>query len=188
MMHQHLQLAAWAELALCWCLWFLASARRSGPRSHAAKALSAPAGILGLLLNLLGLAVLAVHMRPADYISPSITIVPAMLLAPLSVTLAWSARRHLGPYWRVGSVLMEDHKLIKTGPYANLRHPIYSSLIGMAISTAFAYTWWPFGVVGVILTLLGIEFRVKAEERLMERFFQDEFIEYAARTRAFLPF
>lgn len=185
MTHPALQFGAWLELALCWLLWFGASARK---HTTGVISASAPAGILGLLVNIAGLACLAIYWRPAGYHSPVTTILPAMLVAPLCVVLAWRAHRHLGQYWHAGAVLREDHKLIKTGPYARMRHPIYASLLGMAISTAFAYSWWPFGILGVILTLLGIQLRIKAEEHIMERFFQDEFIEYEARSRAFFPY
>lgn len=188
MTHQSLQTAAWAELALCWFLWLLASARARGNKQHSVRVLGASAGWLGILVTLAGLACLAVPYRPPGFLSPVESIIPAMIIAPLSIRLVWSARKHLGPYWRVGAVLMDDHKLIQTGPYERMRHPIYASLLGMVISTAFAYSWWPFGFVGLIITLLGIELRVKAEEHIMERFFQDEFIEYKARTRAFFPF
>lgn len=188
MTHQSLQLAAWGELALCWVLWFAASLRSRGKGASKVKTVSAPAGVLGLFINILGMACLAAHLQPANYMSPVVTIIPAMIIAPASVRLVWSARKHLGRQWRAGAVLMDDHKMVKTGPYAAMRHPIYASLLGMAVSTAFAYSWWPLGVLGVILTMIGIELRVKAEEHIMERVFQDEFIEWAARTRAFFPF
>lgn len=186
--HRAVQLAAWAELAVCWLAWLLASVRTRGKGPRAVKASSAPGAWLGVLLNLLGMASIAVNIRPAGYLSPWLTLVPAMVIAPPSVLLAWAARRHLGSNWRFGAVLNEDHKLVKTGPYISMRHPIYASLLGMVLATGGAYTWWPFGVVGAVLTLLGIEIRVKSEEHLMEKFFQDEFIEYQARTRAFFPF
>ncbi|MDR3740508.1 MAG: isoprenylcysteine carboxylmethyltransferase family protein [Terracidiphilus sp.] len=188
MTHQSLQLAAWAELALCWFLWLLASVltRGKGPRPE--KAISASAGGVGIFINIIGLACLAIPFRPSGYLSPLFTIIPAMIIAPMSMRLVWAARKHIGRNWRAGAVLNDDHILVKTGPYERMRHPIYASLLGMVVATAFAYSWWPLGVAGIIITLFGIEMRLKAEERIMERFFQDEFIEYKARTRAFFPF
>jgi protein-S-isoprenylcysteine O-methyltransferase Ste14 len=188
MTHQSLQLAAWAELALCWLLWLLASARTSGKGPRPEKVTSASAGTFGIFINIIGLACLAIPYRPSDYLSPIITIIPAMVIAPMSMRLVWSARKHLGRNWRAGVVICEDQVLVQTGPYERMRHPIYASLLGMVVSTAFAYSWWPFGIAGMILTLFGIEMRLKAEESLMERFFQDEFIEYKSRTRALFPF
>lgn len=188
MTHQSLQLAAWGELAVCWAVWLLShflNLRRgpASPRVH-----SAPAGWLGILFCVAGLACLAIPFRPAGFLSPMVTIVPAMLIAPPSVLLAWAARRHLGSNWRAGASIDESHELVKTGPYARMRHPIYASMLGMVIATAFAWSWWPFGTAATILVLIGIELRIKAEEHIMEKFFQDEFVEYEAVTRAFFPF
>lgn len=188
MTHQSLQLVAWGELAVCWLAWFLSHVLHLRRRPASPHIFSAAAGWLGILLCLAGLACLAVPFRPAGYLNPIATIIPAMVIAPLSVGLVWSARKHLGRHWRPGAVVDENHELVKTGPYARMRHPIYASLLGMVVATAFAWSWWPLGTTAAILTLFGIELRAKAEEHILSKLFQDEFIEYEARTRAFFPF
>ena len=188
-MNQHsLQLVAWAELALCWFAWLLASVRSRGKGPKPIIALSAPGAWLGISLNIIGLSCLAVPYHPQGFQSSILILVPAMVIAPLSVRLVWKAQRHLGPHWHAGAVVNEDHVLIQTGPYKSIRHPIYASLLGMVFATGGVYTWWPFFVAGAILNLFGIEIRARAEERLLERFFQDEFIEYHSRSRAFFRF
>lgn len=187
-MHHLLQLAAWAELALCWLIWVAAFVRprKKGPRT--VKVLAAPASGLGILLNFLGFACLLAYIRPAGYESPMATIIPAMLIAPLSAGLAWRASLALGKNWSYAAALNDDHELVTTGPYRKVRHPIYASMLGMMLATGGAYTWWPMYLIAAVLILLGIEIRVRAEERIMEQYFQDEYIEYRARTRAYLPF
>lgn len=187
-MHHLLQLAAWAELALCWLLWVAGFLRRRerGPRT--VKVVSAPISWLGILLTLLGYAILAAYIRPAHYENPIPLLVIGMLIAPPSTLLAWRASRELAKHWRFAAVLNDDHRLIQTGPYLKMRHPIYASTVGMMLATGAIYTWWPLFILGSIFILLGIEIRVRAEEKLMEQFFQDEFFEYRARTRSYLPF
>jgi len=46
----------------------------------------------------------------------------------------------------------------------------------------------PLLVAGFLIFLIGIEIRVHAEDRLLEEYFQEEFLEYKGRTRAFIPF
>ncbi len=48
----------------------------------------------------------------------------------------------------------------------------------MLLASGAAYSWWPMLVAGLILFLIGTEIRVHAEDRLLEVYFQDEFIEY----------
>jgi len=43
-------------------------------------------------------------------------------------------------------------------------------------------------VAGVSFFMIGTEVRVEAEDRLLETYFQDEFIEYRSRVRAYIPF
>jgi protein-S-isoprenylcysteine O-methyltransferase len=59
-------------------------------------------------------------------------------LAVASVWLVWAAVRHLGKQWGVAARLVEDHKLITTGPYNYVRNPIYTGMFGMLIATGLA--------------------------------------------------
>jgi len=43
-------------------------------------------------------------------------------------------------------------------------------------------------VSGLSFFLIGVEIRVEAEDQLLETYFQDEFIEYRARVRGYIPF
>src|SRR5271167_986395 len=60
------------------------------------------------------------------------------------------ARRHLGKNWRQAVTLKEGHELIRSGPYALVRHPIYSGLLLGFVGTALARGEWR-GVLAVAL-------------------------------------
>jgi protein-S-isoprenylcysteine O-methyltransferase Ste14 len=123
-------------------------------------------------------------VRPTGFQKSMPELIASMVLGPLSVILAWSATRHLGKFWRYEAALNANHELVKTGPYAWIRHPIYLSMLGMLLASGAAYSWWPTLIVGVLLFLIGAEIRTKAEDKLLEMYFQDEFIEYRARVRS----
>jgi protein-S-isoprenylcysteine O-methyltransferase Ste14 len=110
-----------------------------------------------------------------------------MVLGPASVTLAWSAVRHLGKQWRIQAALSEDHELVQTGPYRWVRHPIYASMLGMLLATGFAWSWWPLLLVALAIFLVGTEIRVHAEERLLADRFGESFADYRSRVRAYVP-
>ena len=73
----------------------------------------------------------------------------------MGIGLAIWARYHLAEYWSARVTIKEDHQLIRTGPYARLRHPIYSGLILAAIGSAVVIDQWRC-VLGVCLVLTGI--------------------------------
>ncbi len=182
-----LQLIAYGEVALCWLLWMLAFIRPSKLSSDQTEILRAPASRLGIFFNFLGAACIFAYVRPAGFTKTLPELAASMLLAPFSVAMVWGATRHLGKQWRFQAAINEGHTLIKTGPYTRLRHPIYASMLTLFLSVGLAYTWWPMLIAGMVLTLIGIEIRVQAEDRLLEQYFQDEFLEWRGRTKAYIP-
>ncbi len=183
-----LQIAALAELAVCWIAWTLAFLK---PRKQAAgqkEVASAPSSRWGIGLVMVGFALAWAYVRPASYEKSTAALIASMVLGPSSVALAWAATRHLGKQWRYQAALREDHELIQSGPYRLLRHPIYASMLGMLLAVIGAWTWWPMGIGSVIAFLAGTEIRIRAEERLLALHFGASFTAYRARTSAYIPF
>lgn len=183
-----LEIATWVVLGICWIAWVLAFVR---PRQRAAgqkKAVRATSSRIGIGLVMLGYALVWTFVFPKGFHKSAASLVASMVVGPLSVLLVWTAARHLDKQWRFEAAISEDHKLITTGPYRWLRNPIYASMFGMLLATGFAKTWWPLLVAGVIFFVIGTEIRVRAEERLLEDRFGEEFARYKAQTPAYLPF
>ncbi len=103
------------------------------------------------------------------------------------IALAVAARRYLGRNWSGTVTLKEDHELIRSGPYAYMRHPIYSGLLLALIGTAIAIGEWR-GLVGVVLIALGLLRKLTVEERFMRDQFGDAYARYRAHVRALIPF
>jgi len=59
-------------------------------------------------------------------------------LVGAGVAVAWWARLHLGRMWSARITLKADHKVVDSGPYALVRHPIYSGLLLSLMATAAA--------------------------------------------------
>lgn len=161
------------------------------PRKLAAgqkKVAAAPSSRLGLTLEIIGFAFIWAHVRAVGFHKSEASLIASIILAPPAVALAWAATRHLGKQWRYEAALNEDHELIQTGPYRWLRHPIYTSMLGMLLATGAAWTWWPMFVAGLIFFLIGNEIRVRAEDGLLAKRFGDSFMAYRSRVPAYLPF
>lgn len=97
------------------------------------------------------------------------------------------ARVYLGRNWSgMFATIKADHELITGGPYALVRHPIYSGLILAFIGTSLAMGQWR-GVLATALALIAIAHRISVEEGLMREQFGAAYDAYAKRVSAFVP-
>lgn len=115
------------------------------------------------------------------------------VLGVLSIVLVWAgialalwARWHLGQYWSGRITIKEGHKLIQTGPYARLRHPIYSGLDLAAIGSALEINRWRC-LAAVCVIILGFAIKAKREEAMLGAQFGPEFEEHRRRAGFLLP-
>ena len=179
----------WAviELLAMWLLWFYPFARKrfTGPKRQ--SNVMAHSGDWGLALETVGIFCAGFRFPHAP--EPDMArIVASMLLAPVGTIFGWLAVRHLGKQLRILAGLYPDHELIRTGPYAIVRHPVYATLFLLMLATGLLFAWWPLLLLGVVLYIAGTEIRIHAEEGLLRARFGKEFEEYRRRVPAYLPF
>ena len=96
--------------------------------------------------------------------------------------------RHLDEQWRIKAVVTEDHRLVTSGPYGLIRHPIFTAVLLLLISTASLLSEWRGIVCALTIYIYGTEIRMQAEDGLLLRRFGAHFREYSARVPAYLPF
>jgi len=93
----------------------------------------------------------------------------AMVLAFLTLAgllFTWWARIHLGRLWSGSITRKEGHRVVDTGPYALVRHPIYSGLIFALFATAIAQARIS-GLAGAGLITFGFWVKARIEERFL---------------------
>lgn len=108
----------------------------------------------------------------------------AATLVGLAIAL-W-ARVHLGQYWSDKVVLKVDHQLIRTGPYAYLRHPIYSGVLLGVLGTAVVLGQWR-GLLAFVVLLVNYSIKAKKEELILAGRFSDQFREHESQAGFLLP-
>jgi protein-S-isoprenylcysteine O-methyltransferase Ste14 len=113
-------------------------------------------------------------------------VVAGVALIWIGISIALWARWHLGQYWSARVTLKEDHKLIRTGPYAYFRHPIYSGIELAAIGTALDIDHWRC-VAGVCVIVLGYWIKAKREESMLLAQFGEAFKEHCRNTGFLIP-
>jgi len=150
--------------------------------------------IVGLASALFGLAIL-----PAFYV---VTGMPAAADHPASAwTLAlgtiifcsalWVFRRshkELGRNWSITLEIRERHELICAGPYALVRHPMYTSFLLMGLAQAFLLANWIAGISGLIGFAVLFLLRVDKEERMMLENFGPQYRAYMEKTKRIVPY
>lgn len=176
-------------------LWFLLIfALRRRPEGGPERQRDARANV-GIVLVMLGLAVvwsssrrpftpLVAGMGPAAWTVAAVAVVG---LVPASLWLMASAVRTLGKQWSVRARVLEDHALVTAGPYAIVRHPIYTGILALTLAVGIAYSRWEALAVGMALASIGTAIRVRREEALLRREFGEAYTDYVRRVPAIVP-
>jgi protein-S-isoprenylcysteine O-methyltransferase Ste14 len=175
----------WVAWTVSWLLAGLWSAR-TAVRTPLATA--APYRIL----QAVGVVMLFAPRPPENWL-PSWPVGDALLWAMTGLVVAglafcWWARLHLGRLWSGTVTRKEGHHVVDTGPYALVRHPIYTGLIIASFATAVARGGLtPLAGAGVVTAAWCIKARI--EERLLsDELGEEAYAAYAARTPMLVPF
>jgi len=115
------------------------------------------------------------------------TFVTGALVTLAGVFFAVWAREHLGKNWSRSVTVKQDHELITSGPYALVRHPIYTGILtgflGSTIAEGQVRSLIAFVLVSAVLW-----FKLRLEERWMRDTFGDSYAVYAQRVAALVPY
>jgi protein-S-isoprenylcysteine O-methyltransferase Ste14 len=102
------------------------------------------------------------------------------------IVMLW-ARTVLGGNWSGRVTFKEDHELIERGPYAYVRHPIYSGSLLMVLGAAIF--WSSMNALGAFaICFIGFWSKSRIEEKLLTAHFPVAYPEYKSRTKALIPF
>ncbi len=111
-----------------------------------------------------------------------------LLLTLAGLLLTWWARLHLGRLWSGSITRKEDHRVIDTGPYAFVRHPIYTGIIFALFASSLAQATISC-LAGAALIALGLWLKARIEERfLTEELGADAYGAYRRRVPMLVPF
>src|SRR5215470_6204636 len=177
---------AWGLWALSWlaaALWSAPTLKRALP----------PARLLYALVLLVGVVLLFggtsawLHAGRLWHVGYGGAWLLALLTLP-GFAFAWWARLHLGRLWSGWIARKEGHYLVDTGPYAIVRHPIYTGLLFAILCTAAAEATWP-ALAGCALIVLGLWLKARLEEEFLRQELGPEaYDSYRRRVPMLLPF
>jgi protein-S-isoprenylcysteine O-methyltransferase Ste14 len=176
--------ASWVAVAIVFAVnHFRIVQRRNTNTTAEGNRRVARYSMVGLLLE--AAAVFLVFAWPDK--RPQLDIWPfylPVILAPSAVATVAAAVNHLDIQWRIQAVVTESHQLIRSGPYALLRHPIYAALLWLIVATGIVVTGWRITLIAAIVYIAGTEIRVRAEDSLLAARFGSEFEAYRQSVKA----
>jgi len=180
--------ASWLVLALFIASWLIAATWVGGTVAAAPPRDQRPLYLAGLLfLGLLGAAVWTWPALWARLWARQPVFDWAMVAAcAAGFAVCWWARLHLGRLWSGGVVVKEGHRVVDSGPYGWVRHPIYSGAF-LAVTAFAAIRARP----GDLLLSAGIivffSLKAKLEERFLRAQLGDAYDDYRQRVPMLLP-
>jgi protein-S-isoprenylcysteine O-methyltransferase Ste14 len=176
-------------LWLAWVVYWIAAARQTAANRRTESLLTGASYRIPLLIGII-LLVFS-HASPPGIgfhlwsMNPFILGI-AVILTVVGLSFATWARLHLGKNWSGRITLKVDHRIIQTGPYGWVRHPIYSGLImallGTAISLSTAQAFLGFAFIFVSFLR-----KLTLEESWLRSHFGMEYELYRKRVRALIP-
>jgi len=112
--------------------------------------------------------------------------VVALIMVVAGLGFSVWARVHLGKFWSSRVTLKEGHQLIQSGPYARVRHPIYSGIALAMLGTALFSGQWR-ALIGAMIFVVGHWLKSRREEALLTSQFGPAYEDYRSRTGSLLP-
>jgi protein-S-isoprenylcysteine O-methyltransferase Ste14 len=182
----HLTTSLWILVGIYWA----ASGIRVKPvaRSQGRSSRAVHIGVMAVAFLLIfepytSIGPLAVRFVPAEGWLPWF----GFALTAAGCAFAVWARALLGGNWSAAVTLKRGHKLVRSGPYALVRHPIYAGFLAGLLGTAV--------VIGEVRALLALAIaflawfdKTRVEERFMLDQFDGEYVEYSRSVKRLIPF
>jgi protein-S-isoprenylcysteine O-methyltransferase Ste14 len=109
-----------------------------------------------------------------------------LIIQGIGILLAVYARRHLGRNWSGEIAIKVDHKLVRTGPYRVVRHPIYTAVLTMYAGSA-AVSGELHALLGLVLAAFAYGRKVRLEEAVLMQSFGTDYRDYRSATWALVP-
>ena len=164
---------------------------KSGGPSDEAGAKRSRLSMLGIAIQFLSFFAVGFGEITIGYASTSPEALEqagvTLLLAATTCALFAASKRALGRNWSLVARTRSDHDLVTWGPFAYVRHPIYSALFVWLIAMAVAFGHYWGLIFGVPLYWIGTILRIREEERLLRAQFGADYEAYAARVKRFVP-
>lgn len=182
------QYAAFTASGLVFFYFLIRAFSRRTTESGAKKDRRSQAGIfiqtIGIALAGFGPVKIDLSSLSAGGLSGTAAV---LLLMGGAIALFAASSRELGKNWSLVARMRSDHELVRTGPYARVRHPIYLGMLLFLLALAVALGHWVQLLVALPVFFAGTAIRTRLEDGLLEKQFGEKFRDYRRSTPALIP-
>jgi protein-S-isoprenylcysteine O-methyltransferase Ste14 len=176
----------WGAVGIVWFVGALTAKRTARAQSAGSRLLHIALAALAVMIGFTKLFHFSPLNQPFVPGSPPFAY-SGVLLTLMGAGIAIWARFYLGSNWSGTVTVKKDHALVRRGPYAFVRHPIYTGLLLALLGTAVV--WREVRVLAAIaLVFVMLLLKMKLEEKFMVEEFDTEYREYARRVKALIPY
>jgi len=109
-----------------------------------------------------------------------------LALTSIGLGFALWARFTIGRNWGALITVQRGHRIVRSGPYAIVRHPIYSGFIVATLGTAIAHGDMA-GLVATALVAICWASKARLEESFMIEKFGAEYEDYRRHVKGLIP-
>jgi len=182
----------WCGCLVLWALIRWIPNRRSR-KVKIDKASRSPSERFSMAVSTLGLGIIpAIWVFTGvpgnfDHATNPVIVILGVLIFAASLRLFRITHKALGAMWSHSLDLRKGHKLVTSGIYENVRHPMYSAFWLWALAQPFLLSNWVAGFAGIAGFGTLYFLRVGQEEQMMEERFGEEYRQYCARTKRIIP-
>lgn len=110
-----------------------------------------------------------------------------LMLAVVGMAVRFLGLRELGRQFSIYVTLQEDHKLVQSGIYGVIRHPLYLGATFAMAGIGLVFRTWLIIPVSVLILVFTLA-RIPKEEKLLAEHFKEEFDAYRRRTWRLVPY
>jgi protein-S-isoprenylcysteine O-methyltransferase Ste14 len=126
------------------------------------------------------------HLTRIPKLEPMVIYIGAVLFL-LSCWVRWKGFKSIGPYFNPRVAVYEEHPLITTGAYENIRHPLYLGTLLSFLAVPLILNSWGALLIMCCLTIPALIYRINIEESFMIKHFGDDYVRYMEKTSKLFP-
>jgi Putative protein-S-isoprenylcysteine methyltransferase len=176
---------AWVAFLLYWAISAIKSKPAERLRNSALTVLMM-AAFFGLFW-LLRMGAVPTELNVVLWQSTLLMDLGAIAIVLIGLFIFIWARRSLGSNWNANAATKKNHKLVQTGPYKRVRHPVYSGFLTMVLGTSLSFGQL-IGLIILVICIVGLYLKALREESFLTMQFSEAYPKYKMKTKALIPY